>query len=158
MSLRTYGNYDTDKVSEETALFCLDETMAQQNFKDDADINVIMRRFGQGHDVPQGFLSPTYGDFDTISDYREALEAVRDAGELFMELPADLRARFNNDPGALIDFVSADENRAEAEKLGLLQPRADSSILDVTVLGDTPVTAPPSPTSKGDSHETSAIK
>jgi len=149
MNLRAYGNYDTDKVSEETALFCLDETMAQQNFKDDADINVIMRRFGQGQDVPQGFVAPTYGDFDTISDYREALDAVRSAGEAFMELPADLRARFHNDPGVMVDFVSADENRAEAEKLGLLQP-ADSSILDVTVPGDTAVTVPPSSVLQGD--------
>ena len=41
-----------------------------------------------------------------------------------MQLPADVRTRFNNDAGALVDFVSDDANRAEAEKLGLVLPKA----------------------------------
>ena len=38
----------------------------------------------------------------------------------FMELPAQLRSRFNNDPAELIDFLGKEENREEATKLGLV--------------------------------------
>ena len=57
-----------------------------------------------------------------------------------MALPAHLRARFENDPAQLIDFLGDENNRSEAEKLGLLEvPKAESTVtpLDVTVLGDT---------------------
>jgi phage internal scaffolding protein len=151
MALLAYGSYDTDAVSEETALFCPEETMAQQQFAENCDINVIMARFGQGYQIPEGHRMPTYGDFDGIHDYREALDFIREAGESFMELPANIRERFGNDPANLIDFLGDEANRAEAQKLGLLDPDRDSRILDVTVPGDTKVT---SLNSTGDFHET----
>ena len=44
--LRTPYNYDVDKVSDETGLSCPEVTLAQQNFKDETDINYIVRQFG----------------------------------------------------------------------------------------------------------------
>jgi Chlamydia-phage Chp2 scaffold (Chlamy_scaf) len=48
------------------------------------------------------------------------LNAVIAADAAFMQLPADIRTRFNNDAGAFVDFCSDENNRAEAEKLGLV--------------------------------------
>lgn len=149
---RAYG-YDVDEASVSAGLICRSESLTQQHFKDDADINVILRKFGQGHDIPQGYNPPMYGDFDTADDYRSMLDRVRAAAESFMELPADVRGRFGNDPAQLLDFVGNDENRAEAERMGLVQPR-DSGKLDVTVPGDTKVSPPPSPIEKEKSNET----
>jgi len=118
--LRTPYNYDGDKVSDETGLSCPEPTLAQQNFKDECDINYIVRQFGLTGELPGKPLSPQYGDFTGVLDYHSAVNAVLAAQDDFMELPAQLRSRFNNDPAELIDFLELEENREEAIKLGLV--------------------------------------
>jgi phage internal scaffolding protein len=118
--LRTPFNYDVDKVSDETGLACSDPSLAQQNFKDETDINYIVRQFGLTGELPGKPLSPQYGDFTGVLDYHSAVNAVLAAQDDFMELPAQLRSRFNNDPAELIDFLGKEENREEATKLGLV--------------------------------------
>ena len=118
--LRTPYNYDTDKVSDETGLSCPEPTLAQQNFKDETDINHIVRQFGLTGELPGKPMSPQYGDFTGVLDYHSAVNAVLAAQDDFMELPAQLRSRFNNDPAQLIDFLDNEQNREEAIKLGLI--------------------------------------
>jgi phage internal scaffolding protein len=115
--LRTPYNYDTMQASNETGLECLDESLAQQHAKDETDINTIVRRFGLTGELPNGVRAPQYGDFTDATDYHTAMNAVIAANNSFMQLPADVRARFNNDPGAFVDFCSDDKNRDEAKKL-----------------------------------------
>lgn len=118
--LRSAFNYDVNRVSDASALHCLDPSLASQSEAKDADINEIVRRFGITGELPQNFNPPQYGDFTEIGDYRSALEAVRNAAESFMEMPADLRAKFHNDPAELIDFLANEANRNEAVSLGLV--------------------------------------
>jgi phage internal scaffolding protein len=138
--LRTQYNYDTNAASNESGLACEEPSLTQQHFKDETDINNILRQFNITGLLPEQTLSPRYGDFTGIGDYHGALNAVIAAEDGFMALPANLRARFGNDPAQLIDFLNDENNRSEAEKLGLLEvPKAESTVtpLDVTVLGDT---------------------
>jgi len=120
--LRTPYNYDTDLASDESALTCKDVSLTQQNQKEDADINTIVARFGLTGELPFADKQPRYGDFTAVTDYHSAMNAVASAREDFMSLPAELRARFNNDPALLIDFLASDANRDEAIKLGLVNP------------------------------------
>jgi len=137
--LRTPYNYDADKVSDETGLSCPEPTLAQQNFKDETDINYIVRQFGLTGELPGKPLSPQYGDFTGVLDYHSAVNAVLAAEDSFMELPAQMRSRFDNDPAKLIDFLNNEENREEAIKLGLVaaKPISESS--------ETPVGEPKAP-------------
>ena len=138
--LRTPYNYDRDAASNESGLACEEPSLTQQHFKDETDINNILRQFNVTGMLPEAPLSPRYGDFSGIVDYHSALNAVIAAEDSFMTLPAQIRARFENDPAQLIDFLGDENNRSEAEKLGLLEvPKAESTVtpLDVTVLGDT---------------------
>lgn len=121
--LRTPYNYDTIAASDESGLACEEPTLAQQQFKDECDINNILRQFNITGQLPDASLSPLYGDFTGISDYKTALDRVIATDEEFMNLPAQLRARFNNDAAELIQFLDQEENRLEAEKLGLLKPK-----------------------------------
>lgn len=107
-------------------LECTDPSLAQQQFKDDVDINVLLERFKVTGVMPQSVVLPQYGDFVGINDYRSALDAVRRAKDSFMDLPANVRARFDNDPQKLLEFVSDEKNRDEAERLGLVQARVGS--------------------------------
>lgn len=119
---RTPFNYDAMSVSNETGLKCLDPTLAQQSFKDDADINVILERFNiTGELTSSSSIEPRYGDFlDSPVDYKQALDVVMAAQSTFNGLPAFLRTRFDNDAAKFVDFVSDERNRDEALELGLL--------------------------------------
>lgn len=118
---RTGYNYDIATVSRETGLDCpASESQTQQHFKDDADINTIVRRFGLTGTLPDNYRAPLLGDFADVMDFQTAMNAVSQAQEQFMQLPPDLRSRFNNDPNALIYFMADEANHAEAIKLGLI--------------------------------------
>lgn len=134
--LRTPYNYDTNAASDESGLACEEPSLAQQHFKDECDINNILRQFSINGLLPESTLPPKYGDFTGISDYKTALDRVIAADEEFMNLPATIRARFNNDAAELIQFLDNDQNREEAVKLGLLEPNQDlstaPSVEDVT--------------------------
>lgn len=99
-------------------------SMAQQHFKDECDINQIMARYqrtGILTDNP-GSLRPLFGDFSNVSDFQSAQNAILDVNDSFMSLPSSIRARFNNDPGYLLEFLAKEENRGEAVSLGLVNP------------------------------------
>lgn len=119
--LRTPYNYDTVAASNESGLACEDATLAQQQFKDESDINNILRQFNITGILPNTPISPRYGDFTGISDYKTAVDRVMAVEDEFMSLPAEIRARFNNEPESLIEFLNNEENRQEAVKLGLLE-------------------------------------
>jgi len=118
--LRTPYNYDPDAASNESGLHCEDASLAQQHFKDECDINNILRQFNITGLLPEAPLSPRYGDFTGIGDYHTALTQVIAAEDEFLSLPATLRARFENDPAQLIEFLDKPENLDEAISLGLV--------------------------------------
>jgi phage internal scaffolding protein len=122
--LRTPYNYDTDAASNESGLACEEPSLAQQHFKEECDINTILERFNITGMLPQSSLSPRYGDFTGIGDYHTALNRVIAAQDEFEALPAPLRARFDNDPAKLIEFLNDESNRPEAEELGLVAKAA----------------------------------
>jgi len=121
-------NYDQDRASVLSGLSCPEPTMAQQQFRDECNINTIVERFGLTGQLPVGVRPPEYGDFTQVSDFQSAMQAVRQAQETFMLFPANVRERFGNDPQQLLEFVSDESNLEEAVSLGLAMPReADPS-------------------------------
>lgn len=115
-------DYDPDMVSFETGLECLEPGRTQQHQAEEADINTIVRRFGVTGKLPENVRAPTYADFDEIVDFQSAQNAIIQARDSFMRMPAGIRARFDNDPGAFVDFCSDEANRDELVKLGLALP------------------------------------
>lgn len=97
--------------------------MTIQAHAEDADINVLMRRFGITGKMPDNPKIPTYGDFSQITDYRTALDAVRRAHEGFMEIPAPIRAQFDNDPQLFMEFCENPENLEAMRNMGLAKPK-----------------------------------
>ena len=123
--LRTAYNYDTNVVSDESGLVCKDPSLAVQADLIPSDINTILRNFGVTGKLPMTSRLPTYGDFTGIFDFQSAINAVNNAQDSFDELDADLRYRFHNDPQEFVAFCSDEANRLEAEKLGLVMPKAE---------------------------------
>ena len=119
--LRTPYNYDKDAATNESGLHCEDASLAQQHFKEECDINTILQKFNITGLLPEQPLSPRYGDFTGIGDYHTAMNRVLAVQDEFEALPAQIRARFDNDPAQLIEFMENSENRPEAEELGLVE-------------------------------------
>jgi len=130
--LRSGFNYDRSVASNASGLKCEDVSLARQSEAQDADINEIVRRFGITGQLPSNVRVPSFGDFSGITSFHEAMNVVAEAQEAFMLMPAEVRSRFKNDPEQFLDFVYDEDNRAEAEKLGLVLPK-------VEVLPDKPV-------------------
>lgn len=97
----------------------LEESMTIQADAEDADINIIMRKYNTTGLLPQLQMAALMGDFSEADDFRSAQEKIKAANEAFAEVPAALRKRFDNDPQQFIDFVLDDANKDEAIKLGL---------------------------------------
>jgi len=137
--IRNPYNYDTLAASNESGLRCEDASRTQQHFKDETDINNILRQFNITGQLPTKAISPRYGDFTNIGDYHSALNQVIAAEDEFMTLPATLRARFDNDPQELIEFLNNPENKDEAIKLGLVsKPIANVPDITPEKAGDEP--------------------
>jgi phage internal scaffolding protein len=121
MKFRSHFDYDVEAASNEAAIPAdgHGQSLTIQSQSEDADINVMVRRFGITGVIPAGVRVPSYGDFTGVGDYRSALHAVMEAQENFMQLPAPVRARFDNDPQLLLDFASVPENIPALVKMGL---------------------------------------
>lgn len=89
------------------------------------DVNAIMHRWINKGIPPSGASShATYGDFTNVESYHAGLNAVRQAEESFMALPAHIRKHVQNDPGQFLEMVYDPERRGELEDLGLLPEQA----------------------------------
>lgn len=120
--LRTAYNYDINAASIASGLECKDPTLTKQSFKEETDINTIVNRFKINGELPQNVRLPTYEDFTGVFDFHSSMNAIRQAQEAFDKMPANVRARFHNDPGEFVDFTANKDNLAEARKLGMVPP------------------------------------
>ncbi|NBU45388.1 MAG: hypothetical protein EBS37_15130, partial [Betaproteobacteria bacterium] len=111
--LRTPFNYDRDLASDESGLKCEDDSLTQQQFKEEADINTIVDRFMKSGVLPTPVNMPQYVDYEGVFDFQTAMNAVRQADENFMRMDAKIRARFNNSPQEFLQFFADPANSSK---------------------------------------------
>lgn len=99
--------YDPREVTRVTGLYTGRESLVQQQFANEVDINTIIRRFGISRVMPSGAAGGVYGDFTGIVDYESAKAAIERAESGFLALPPDVRERFQNDPGVYLEHVDS---------------------------------------------------
>lgn len=92
-------------------------TLAKQGLKESSDINFIIRQYKTtGYLEHVNNFQAVYGEAPAV-DYREALELVRNADALFLQLPSSVRKAFNNDPGAFLDFTADPANLEKVREM-----------------------------------------
>lgn len=113
------------------------KSLAAQEYKDESDINVILKRYAAGdNSVVRSF--GVFADVSQLGDFQTQLEVVRRATEDFAALPADIRSRFGNDPAALVAFLADSSHDEEAVKLGLkVRPIVEPSLAEQVEKGVT---------------------
>lgn len=104
------------------------EGRTKQSFKDECDVNQIMARFQKtGAMTHFARHSGSYGFAPAVS-YHEAVEIAQRAEAMFMDLPSKVRARFQGDPGAFLEFVQDPNNADEMAELGLRVPESKTEL------------------------------
>ena len=72
-----------------------------------------------------------FQDLTEISDLHGAYEAIQLAETAMMALPAELRAKFDNDPKKFVEYMQDEKNIEESRKLGLRSKKtSDDEIVE----------------------------
>lgn len=110
--------------------------MAKQSMKEGTDINVIMGRYLKGGSIDHlARHGAKYGEFSPRT-FHEAMNTVRAAEEMFLDLPAQTRKRFGNNPELFLEFIQNPENIPEMRKLGLALPEKKPDEIPLTRIVD----------------------
>lgn len=123
--VRQANGYDVDAASVAAGLRCEDESLAVQSQKDEADINVLVRRFGVTGVLPVRELPAALQGHVEEFDLMTAHQVLIDARESFLSLPADARGRFGNDPVKFYEFAIDEKNVDEMRKMGLAKAKVE---------------------------------
>lgn len=125
---KKFGNKTvTDDDRPKVARFCEADysksvSLTTQAPADEVDINKIVARIKKGQTVMASNAEPFYGDVSFLGGLQEAIIKVQEADDLFMQFPAELRERFENDPVKFVEFLEDPKNLDEARSLGLVKP------------------------------------
>lgn len=112
------------RLRRRVAIATFEPTMAKQSFKDECDINLIVRRAEQTGVLPSLIKeNPKFGDFSDPISYQDSLNLVIKAEAQFQNLSSHIRERFNNDPKKFLEFTANPANNHEMVTLGLAQKR-----------------------------------
>lgn len=121
--------------------------MAQQQFKEEVNINKIVSKYKKSGNISLLQQAQTYYADTTQhpKDYGAALRQLSEAQEQFDALPAYIRKQFDHDPSELLAFIKKPDNKAQAQALGLLPADPKKS----TSAHPTPSPASETPKPKG---------
>lgn len=102
-------------------------SMTRQEFSEECDVNALMARYDKVGGVlpPPNNMEPLYLDLTALpTDYMSAMNAMIDAENAFMTLPAKVRAEFENNPAAFVNFALDKANLDQLRTWGLAPPLA----------------------------------
>lgn len=124
-----------------------DVSKVQQQFRDEVDVNTVVRRFGiTGGPIgrPDVAALAMEGDFTGVSDFESALDRIERVSRNFMSLPPEVRERFGNDVVAFVGEAVASDPASFEARLLPVQPAGASG-----GAGGAPIDAPAAPAPVG---------
>lgn len=124
---KTPWNHDRDAESLATGLTCNDPTKAQQQFKEEADINNILRKFlntGELNTIGEA----RYANIEELADLQDVIVTRAQVEEAWNALPAIARNALN-DPETMVRYVEHCLQTGDLDplrELGLANPKQDA--------------------------------
>ena len=93
--------------------------LTKQSFKDQCDINKMLKKAQTVGSIAHLAKYPeaTYGEFDGEFDLLTAARKMERAGEIFAELPSEVRGEFGNNPLEFVAFAAKPENNARLREI-----------------------------------------
>jgi len=107
---------------------CKEPTLTEQSHAAECDINNILMKHNAGDLLAHvKHTQLQFGDFTAVNEYDEALNTIAKAREAFEAVPARIRERIGNDPGAFIELVTDPRRQDELVELGLAKAMASET-------------------------------
>lgn len=97
-----------------------DDGMTKQSFKDSCDINKMLKKAQKQGSLAHLIKYPeaVYGEFDGEFTLLDATQKIARAGQIFGDLPSEVRAEYGNDPIAYVtDMNTRVKNGEDIAKL-----------------------------------------
>lgn len=135
MKFRTVYTARDETRENKKAVTFTEDSLADQNFKDETDVNMILAKYkvsrnpavlGLGFNgEPLG--NPKYGDdYADIGTYQDCLQVVVEAEEQFMQLPASIRKEVGNTPEGMLKWIQDPNNYERGVELGIFEKRVEN--------------------------------
>lgn len=116
--------YDGMRTADSDITCPEEEGRTKQEFKDECDVNRIVRQYASGA-VSMPVDNPgAFGDVSDVGDFLSAQLLIKNAERAFASLKSEIRDRFANDPARYLAFMGDVKNFDEAVKLGLVNVKA----------------------------------
>lgn len=96
------------------------QSRTKSEFKDECNINNIVKQCIKTGVMPSGTREPMFEDFSNVGSYNDAVAQVAEANSTFEGLPSEIREKFDHSVQNLIDFIGDEANTEEAQELGLI--------------------------------------
>lgn len=131
-SIRIQHFFDDEEVN----------SKVEQGHEKDCDINQIMKRARKRGFLERSQRVPQFGDFSSGQNFHDVMNQIHEAESQFGMLPAEVRSKFKNDAGLLLDWLNDPQNADEAAELGLIDVEAPA-VEPVPEVAAEPVPAAP---------------
>lgn len=109
-------------VNHKTGEVTTPPSMTKQSFVSECDINNIVKSYritGQIQHMRANAAQGVYEDLPDHQEFQTSLNILQEASDSFASLPAQVRKRFDNDPGQFLDFMADPKNQDEIIRMGL---------------------------------------
>lgn len=117
-------NWTGEVYDVKTKKMVKEPSMTKQEFKDECDVNNIIKEFsvtGMAQHLSQ--RPELFEDLPQPFELQDALNMAAQAQASFMAVPAKIRAQFENDPVAFMAFVHDPANQQQLIEWGLAKER-----------------------------------
>lgn len=115
-------------------------SIVDESKRDDADLNVLVRRWMKGQAMPQ-FAPAQFGDVSEAVSFQDVQERLLKVEQAFYSLPADVREHFANSAVKFADAMVDPARTAELVEIGVLAPPPGEP--SVVVAPAAPAVVPP---------------
>lgn len=129
-----------------TGVLTPEPSLTKQSFKDECDINNIVKSFRNVQDflnLTENNRKGVYADLPDPFEYQDGLNMIIAAQASFDSMPAALRDRFKNDPAEFLAFVQDPANQDELIKLGLATDNRPPPTTELVPPSTPPTSEPP---------------
>lgn len=118
-----------DMEVEKRGITFTEPTRTKQDYKEECDINTIMRKYEATGIVSHvSAMQPFYADVLEYGDLQDAYAIMDKAQQAFDALPASLRQELDNDPRNLVGYISNPANKEKCIEYGIFnRPVMESS-------------------------------
>lgn len=95
-------------------------SLTDQSYKESTDAKQIVKTFLKtGVLTNINHIEGKYADVSEVQDLYENMTKIKQVQKYFMDLPAEIRKKFDNDPQKMLEFVVDDNKEQEQIDLGL---------------------------------------